>query len=309
MKYKNLGNSGLKVSEIGLGTYINFGEKISENEAIKIVHKAYDSGINFFDTADAYAGGKAEEILGKSLKDFKRDSVVVASKCFMPRNESINARGLSRKNIRHSVDESLKNSKLEYIDLLYCHRFDPECPLEETISALHDLIQAGKILYWGISRWETNQIKDALDLCKQLNKYKPIANQYVYNLLNAEGEDQFEFSKRNGIGVVSYSALAQGVLTEKYLGDKIPKDSRAANESLKERMWNFNEKDFARAQEFNDFASKQNLKLNHLAIAWCLANSSVNSVLVGASSVTQLEDNLKALDLSREQSLSVKQVS
>lgn len=299
MKYKNLGNSGLKVSEIGLGTYINFGEKISENEAIKIVHKAYDLGINFFDTADAYAEGKAEEILGKALKSFRRDSVVVASKAFMPRNKSINARGLSRKNLRHSVDESLKNSKLEYIDLLYCHRFDPECPLEETISAIHDLIQAGKILYWGISRWETEQIKDALDLCNKLNKYKPIANQYVYNLLNTEGEDQFEFSKKNGIGVVSYSALAQGVLTEKYLNEKIPKDSRAANESLKERMWNFNEKDFVKVQQLNDFAQKENLKLNHLAISWCLANSSINSVLVGASSVAQLEDNLKATQLSK----------
>lgn len=293
MKYLNLGKSGLKVSEIGLGSYINFGSKISESESIKIIKKSYDLGINFFDTADSYAEGKAEQILGKAFKGLARESFVIATKCFMPRNEHINARGLSRKNIIESVNQSLKNLNLEYLDLLYCHRFDPDTPIEETISALDDLIRAGKILYWGFSRWEREQITLALEYCDRTNKYRPIANQYFYNLLNTQGEDQFEYCKKEGIGVVAYSPLAQGVLTEKYLSGSIPKDSRASDINLKKSMWNLKDQDLSKVKEIKAQCDQQNIKINQYAISWCLENKSVNSVLIGTSNLDQLTENLK----------------
>lgn len=293
MKYRNLGKSGLKVSEISLGSYINFGYKTSESESIKIINKAFDLGINFFDTADSYAEGNAEKILGKAFRKRPRESFVVASKCFMPRNSYINAKGLSRKNIIESVNQSLKNLNLEYLDLLYCHRFDPETPISETISALDDLIRAGKILYWGFSRWQREQINEALDFCKEQQKYKPIANQHFYNLLNTQGEDQFEYCKREGIGVVAYSPLAQGVLTEKYLKGQIPKSSRAADVVLKKSMWNLNDDDIKKVKEIQDIAQKQNQKINHYALNWCLQNKTISSVIIGTSNLGQLVDNLQ----------------
>jgi voltage-dependent potassium channel beta subunit len=293
MKYRNLGKSGLKVSEISLGSYINFGSKISESDSIKIIKKAYELGVNFFDTADSYAEGKAEQILGRAFRGLKRESFVIATKCFMPRYDYVNARGLSRKNIIESVNQSLKNLNLEYLDLLYCHRFDPDTPLEETVSTLDDLIKAGKILYWGFSRWEREQIAMALEYCDKASKYKPIANQHFYNLLNTQGEDQFEYCKKIGIGVVAYSPLAQGVLTDKYLGGHIPKGSRASDESLKKAMWNLQSSDLDKVKEIKKHADQKGVKLNQYAISWCLENKSISSVIIGTSNLDQLDENLR----------------
>ncbi len=215
MEYRRLGNSGLQVSALAFGTYLTIGDSLDKKESLNIIQSAYDLGINFFDTADSYAEGRAEEFLGLALKNQARDSFVISTKCFMPRNSSINARGLSRKNLRHSVEASLKNMKLDYIDVLLCHRFDSETPLEETLRTLDDLISEGKILYWGVSRWTSEQIQEAFKLSIQAGFVKPLCTQHYYNLINREVENLFPVLNDCGMSLLAYSPLAGGVLTGK----------------------------------------------------------------------------------------------
>ncbi len=296
MKYRCLGNSGLKVSEISLGSYLTYGDTVSETEAFNCIKTALDLGINFFDTADSYADGKAETILGKAFKGLDRSSFVISTKCFMPRNDAINARGLSRKNIRDSVHQSLKNLGLDYIDILLCHRFDVETPLEETLSALNDLVAQGDILYWGVSRWDNQQMQSANDIGMSKQQYLPIANQFFYNMLNRSAEDIFTKSKDLGIGIVAYSPLAQGVLTGKYL-NAIPQGSRASNEDLKKSMWHLKESDLLICAQLAKIADDLGIKLSQLALAWILRQPIISSALTGASKVGQIEDNIKAIDI------------
>ncbi len=296
MKYRNLGNSGLKVSEISLGSYLTYGDGVAEAEAIKCIRAAYDLGVNFFDTADSYAGGAAERILGKAFQGLSRDSLVVSTKCFMPRNDSINAKGLSRKNIRASVHQSLKNLNLDYIDVLLCHRFDEDVPLEETISALNDLIVRGDILYWGVSRWTNEQMQSAIEISTTQHKYKPIENQYFYNMLNRTAESIFSTSKNLGLGVVAYAPLAQGVLTGKYLRH-IPEGSRASDPKLKQSMWHLQENDLAKCAKLVELATSYGISIVELALAWILRHDVISSVLIGATKIGQIEDNIKAVNL------------
>jgi len=297
MQYRKLGRTGLSVSEISLGSYLTFGASVDKKESIKIIRKALDLGINFFDTADSYANGDAERILGEALKNYDHDQFVISTKFFMPRNSSVNAKGLSRKNITESIHKSLKNLKLDYIDIALCHRFDLGCPLEETLSCLDDLVRRGDILYWGVSRWNSMEMQSACKLASERNLYKPICNQFFYNLLNREAEKIFATCEEEGLGIVAYSPLAQGVLTGKYL-DTIPKDSRAANHELRKSLWHLNDRDTQIVMQLKKLADDLGYQLNHLALAWCLKAKVVSSVLVGAKNIGQIEDNIRALEIN-----------
>ena len=213
MEYRRLGNAGMKVSAISLGGWTTFGESLTDSGLARdIITKAYDSGINFFDIADVYANGASEELMGSVLRDFPRHTLVISSKVYWPMSDDVNDRGLSRKHIMESVEKSLKRIGTDYLDIYFCHRFDEDTPLEETVRALDDLIHQGKILYWGTSVWKSGQLQETLNLCEKYNLYKPQVEQPQYNMLTrkyVEG-DTLPFTEPNGIGLVVWSPLAQG---------------------------------------------------------------------------------------------------
>jgi len=230
MKYRRLGQAGLKVSELSLGGWTTFGESLTDKQLTRdIITHAYESGINFFDIADIYAKGVSEEMMGAVLKDFPRHTLVISSKLYWPMSDEVNDRGLSRKHVMESIDKSLQRIGTDYLDIYFCHRYDEETPLEETVRAMDDLIHQGKILYWGTSEWSGTQIQAALDLCERYNLYKPQVEQPHYNMLHRDRVESeiLPVTEPNGIGLVVWSPLASGVLTGKY-DDAVPDDSRLA---------------------------------------------------------------------------------
>jgi voltage-dependent potassium channel beta subunit len=299
MKYRRLGRSGLKVSEVALGSWITLGYKVGADDSTRIAGEAFEAGINFFDTADVYAGGEAERILGKALAGIPRKDLVVASKCFFPMSAKPNDQGLSRKHVVESCEASLQRLGLDYLDLYQCHRFDPDTPLEETLRALDHLQQTGKILYYGVSEWTAVQIADACHLARSLGFEGPVSNQPVYNLLQRKIEPQIlPVCQREGIGNVVFSPLAQGVLTGKYKGGKIPPDSRAADDRTHGFVQRYLDADsLARADRLVGLAEKLGTTPARLALAYCLRRCEVSSVIIGATKLEQLRDNVGASDL------------
>ncbi|TWD98798.1 voltage-dependent potassium channel beta subunit [Neobacillus bataviensis] len=300
MKYRRLGNSGLKVSEIGLGSWLTYGKAVTDNTAHDCIHKAYQLGINFFDTANAYEGGKAEEVLGEALKVYPRSSYVVATKLFFPMGDRPNERGLSRKHIVEQCDASLKRLGLDYIDLYQCHRFDPEVPVEETLYALDDLIRQGKILYAGVSEWSAAQIEKAVGIGKANHLRPIISNQPIYNMLERYIEKEvLPVCTEKGIGQIVFSPLAQGVLTGKYKPNtEKPEDSRAANDSTNWVINSYFRNDVLECvQQLNGVAGELGVTLSQLALAWILRHPSISSAIIGASRPQQVEENVKAVDL------------
>jgi voltage-dependent potassium channel beta subunit len=305
LNYRRLGNSGLKVSEIGLGSWLTYGESVDTEPAKEIIHHAYDLGINFFDTANAYNQGQAEVVVGDALKDFSRSSYVLATKLFFPMGDSPNEKGLSRKAIIEQCDASLKRLGVDYIDLYQCHRFDEETPVEETLWALNDLVAQGKILYYGVSEWSALQIKDAMNIARQRNLRPMVSNQPIYNMLVRYIEKQvLPVSVEEGLGQVVFSPLAQGILTGKYKpGKEAPKNSRAANDNINTWINSYMKDEVLECiQQLERIAASQGLKLSQLAIAWILRQPGVSSTIVGASRPSQLDENVKAagVELSKE---------
>jgi voltage-dependent potassium channel beta subunit len=297
MQYRNLGKWGVKVSEVSLGSWLTFGHATDEETATQCIHRAYELGINLFDTANVYARGRAEEVMGKALKAFRRDSYVLATKVWGPMGEGPNDRGLSRKHIFEQCHASLKRLGTDYIDLYQCHRYDANTPLEETIRAMGDLIRQGKILYWGVSEWSASQILDAVHLCQQMNIDPPVSNQPHYNMLGREIEKEvLPMCERVGMGNIVYSPLAQGVLTGKYQpGSPPPPDTRAADESSNMFMrWLMSDEVLTKVQKLRPIAERNGLSMAQLALAWCLRQPMVSSVIIGARKVSQIEDNVKA---------------
>lgn len=297
MNYRTLGRTGLKVSEISYGSWLTFGTQVELASAKAIVGRALELGINLIDTADVYNGGKAEILLGEILPQIRRPDYVVATKAFWPMSEGVNDRGLSRKHITDSVHASLERLKLSYVDLWYCHRHDPETPLEESLEAIDDLIRQGKILYWGTSEWEADQISEAWALCHARGWHKPVVNQPYYSLLGRKIEQRIlPTCARLGMGTVSFSPLAQGVLTGKYSGGAVPDGARGGND--KQNMWMKDHlgdsKLLERVDKLGPIADRYGLTKGQLAIAALLQQLSVSSVIVGASTVAQLEENVKA---------------
>jgi len=299
MEYRNLGRSGVKVSEVGLGSWITYGGQVAEETAVKVIHKAFDLGINFFDTADVYMNGAAEEVVGRALKDLPRKDYVLAAKCFFRMSEQVNDAGLSRKHIYESCNASLKRLGVDYIDLYQCHRYDPEVPLEETLRALDDLVRWGKVLYVGVSQWTAAQIADAVRMAEGRGLDRIVSNQLVYNMIEHDLEDEvMPRCRAEGVGLVVYSPLAQGVLTGKYkAGRKPPSDSRATDTKgggAKFIRRLLSDENLEKVAQLVEMAESLGVTMAQLALAWCLRRPEVSSVIAGATKVKQIEDNAGA---------------
>lgn len=303
MEYKNLGRSGLKVSRLSLGSWVTFGNQIGDDVAEALMIKAYDAGVNFFDNAEVYANGKSEIVMGNILKKlgWNRDTYVVSSKVFWG-GKLPNQSGLSRKHVTEACHAALKRLQVDYLDLFFCHRADIETPLEETVFTMNDLIRQGKILYWGTSEWDAQRITEAIGIAKENNLVPPVMEQPQYNLFH---RDRFELEYRNlyrnfGYGTTIWSPLASGMLTGKY-NNGMPADTRA---NLPELSWlkeKFEGSEGAnmikKVQELQKVADELGTSLPKLAIAWCLKNPNVSTVILGATKVHQLEENLAAAEV------------
>lgn len=297
MQYRKLGRSSVKVSEIALGGWLTQGRSISDETTTSLVHRAYDLGVNFFDTADVYNNGEAEKSLGIAIQGLRREDLFIGTKCFFPFSEKPNDRGLSRKHIVESVHASLKRLKLDYIDLMQFHRFDPETQLEESIRAVDDLIRQGKILYWGVSQWRAHAIMDAHRTAATLNAHSLVSNQPLYNMMAREIESSvIPTCTQLGIGQVVWSPLAQGVLTGKYKpGQAPPAGSRGADDKSNMFMGEvLTDEVLSRVEKLGVYAQELGLTLPQLALGWCLRQPILSSVIVGATSLEQLEANVSA---------------
>ncbi|MDD2630798.1 MAG: aldo/keto reductase family protein [Limnochordia bacterium] len=297
MRYRSVGKSGLKVSEIGLGSWLTYGGYVDETTAMDCIRKAYELGINFFDTANVYHQGAAEQVLGKTLRQFPRESYVLATKVFFPMGEGPNDRGLSRKHIMEQCHASLKRLRTDYIDLYQCHRYDPEVPLDETLRALDDLVTQGKVLYVGVSQWTPAQITSALGMAKTLNLHPIISNQPCYNMLQRDIESEIvPLCTQEGIGQIVYSRLAQGVLTGKYRrGKTIPTNSRATEENAKQFVQRvLTEENLLKVEKLSALAAQYDLTMIELALGWILRLPIISSAIVGARTPEQVAQNAKA---------------
>jgi len=297
MEYRRLGGSGVKVSEISLGSWLTYGGSVAERRATDCIHKAYDLGINFFDTANVYVRGAAEEIVGNALKGFDRDLYFLATKVYFPMGDGPNDRGLSRKHITEQCHASLRRLGVDYVDLYQCHRYDEETPLEETMRALDDLVRAGKVLYVGVSEWTADQIGEALRIAKEMNLDRIVSNQPRYNMLQRGIEDAvIPLSQREGVGQVVFSPLAQGILTGKYRPGEAPEQgTRAADpESGRFMRGLMNEQVLSAVDGLRAVASEAGLTMSQLALAWVLRQPNVSSAIIGASRPEQVEDNAAA---------------
>ncbi|MCO7175199.1 aldo/keto reductase family protein [Sporolactobacillus kofuensis] len=299
MNYRHLGNTGLKVSSISLGSWLTYGGYVANENAVNTILKAYDQGINFFDTANVYMHGEAEKVVGKAIKAFPRESIVLSTKVFFPMGDGPNDRGLSRKHIMEQAEASLKRLDVDYVDLYYCHRFDPETPIEETLRAFDDLIHQGKVNYIGVSEWTAAQITEAAHIAdeKLLNHF--VANQSQYSMLHRAIEKEvIPASAAHGVSQVCWSPLAQGVLTGKYTSiDDVPAGSRAAEQ--KGGIQRFLTADnLKRVAELKKIAAELGITMPELALSWVLRQENVASVVVGASKPEQIIDNAKAADIT-----------
>ncbi len=300
MHYRKLGNTGFKVSAISYGNWLTHGSQVEADQAIKTVHAAYENGITTFDTADVYAGTKAEVVLAEAIKGFRREGIELFTKVYWPIGEGVNDRGLSRKHIMEAINGSLKRLKVDYVDLYQAHRFDYETPLEETMRAFEDIVRSGKALYIGVSEWTAAQIQAAVDIAKQMNFDKIVSNQPQYSLLwrVIEGE-VIPTSEKNGISQIVWSPMAQGVLTGKYLpGQAAPAGSRATDPSGARMIERWMRDDVLTAvQNLKPIAADLGISMGQLAIAWVLQNQNVASAIVGASRPEQIIENIKAADI------------
>jgi aryl-alcohol dehydrogenase-like predicted oxidoreductase len=298
MEYRRLGKSGVQVSEVALGSWLTYGGATENETATQCIHRAYQLGINFFDTANVYARGESEKVVGAALKNFARDSYVLATKVYFPMGDGPNDRGLSRKHIMEQCHLSLKRLGTDYIDLYQCHRYDENVPLEETLRALDDLVSQGKVLYVGVSEWNAQQIGAALQLADKLNLDRIVSNQPYYNMMGRGLEKEvLPLCEREGIGQVVFSPLAQGVLTGKYKpGQKPPEGTRAADPKQNQFMngGNLDEAQLQNVEKLKPIAEREGLSMAQMALAWCLRKPVISSVIIGASRPQQVDDNASA---------------
>jgi len=298
MEYRRLGSSGLKVSEVCLGSWLTYGGAVDDTTAEACVDKAFEVGINFFDTANVYADGKAEEVWGRILRKFDRDDYVLATKVYFPMGPGPNDRGLSRKHIREQCDRSLKRLGVDYVDLYQCHRYDNDTPLEETLRALDDLVSAGKVLYVGFSEWPASRIAEAVGIQNRLGLDSFVSSQPYYNITGRGIEREvLPTCARHGIGQIVFSPLGQGVLTGKYLPGQAPPPGTRAADPSQNMFLNRGQLDDAllqKVQQLRPLAEREGLSMAQLALAWILRNDGVSSVIVGASKPEQIADNVGA---------------
>ncbi len=310
MKYNNLGRSGLRVSQLSFGSWLTFGNSVDRSLVAQLMKEAVEMGVNFFDNAEVYAKGESEIIMGECLRNFRREEMVVTTKIFWGGNGP-NDIGLSWKHLVEGVRNSLRRMKLTYIDMVFCHRPDPNTPLEETIRAIDYIIKSGYAFYWGTSEWSAEQLEKVFLLCEKYNCIAPIAEQPQYNLFHrSRVENEYEsLYKKYGLGLTTWSPLASGILTGKY-NEQIPAGSRlATNEWL---MKELTEDRIQKAKALKEVADDLDCSLAQLAIAWCLSNPQVSTVITGASRISQLKDNLSSVDvldkLNRDVLLRIKNI-
>lgn len=301
MKYRNVGKAGIKVSEIALGSWMtDLKGSAQEDIAKETVKLAYEKGINFFDCADAYSGGAAERFLGEVLKDYPRKDIVISSKVYFPTGKGVNDRGLSRKHILENCEQSLRNMKVDYLDLYYCHRYDENTDLEETLRAMSDLVEQGKILYYGVSEeWGSARIEEAEKIIEKLGLYPLSVIQPQYNMVDRYIEHEIMGTCRKyGIGITSFSPLSQGLLTGKYKkGQPYPEGSRATHQADKQINNLLTDKNLSIVNELTKVADDLGTNLAIMALAWILHHPEISCVIAGASKLSQLENNIKASEL------------
>ncbi|HEY2817227.1 MAG TPA: aldo/keto reductase [Casimicrobiaceae bacterium] len=302
MNYRRLGRSGLKVSELSFGSWVTYGNQLGESAARECMAAAFDAGVNFFDNAEVYAKGNAESIMGEALKrlGWGRSSYIISTKFFWGLNDNPNEKNtLNRKYLRQAIDGSLERLQLDYVDIVFCHRPDPDTPIEETVWALHSMIDAGKALYWGTSEWSAADIMAAWQIAERHHLHKPVTEQPQYNLFHRERVER-EYARLYedlGLGTTTWSPLGSGLLTGKYNAG-VPADSRAAvkgYEWLAERVQDSAK--LAKVRALAPIAQELSCTLAQLALAWCLKNPHVSTVITGASRPSQIKENMQALNV------------
>jgi len=302
MEYRRLGKSGVQVSALSLGSWVTFSIQVNVDAAVEMMATAYDAGVNFFDNAEVYAGGKSEEVMGAALKKlgWRRSSFLVSTKFFWGLNRGINERNtLNRKRLMEAIDGSLKRFDMDYLDLVYCHRADPNTPIEETVRAMNDMIVQGKALYWGTSEWSADEIQASWLIADRYGWHKPIVEQPQYNILHRDRVEK-EYSRlydEIGLGLTTWSPLASGLLTGKY-NNGIPQDSRG---TLKGYEWLqnalTNQERIGTVKKLEPLAKDLGCTLAQFSLAWCAKNPNVSTVITGASRVAQVEENMKAMEI------------
>jgi voltage-dependent potassium channel beta subunit len=305
MEYCHLGRSGLKVSALSFGAWVTAGQQVDEKVFGECMTAARESGVNFFDNAEIYAGGRAETVMGNIIKKsgWRRSSILISTKFYWGINEGPNEENsLNRKRLLEGIDGSLKRLQLDYVDLVYCHRADPTTPIEETVWAMHDIIERGKALYWGTSEWSAAEIVAAIEVAERHHLRKPVMEQTQYNMLHRE-RFEMEYARLfrdYGYGATTWSPLGSGMLTGKYI-DGIPNDSRGAlkgYEWLRPRLTE--QESIARVKTLQPVAKELGCSLAQMALAWCLKNPNVSTVITGASRVEQVRENMKALEVVKK---------
>uniref|UniRef100_A0A0D6QYU3 NADP-dependent oxidoreductase domain-containing protein n=1 Tax=Araucaria cunninghamii TaxID=56994 RepID=A0A0D6QYU3_ARACU len=301
MEYRNLGNTGLKVSRLSYGAWVSFGNQVGLQEAKSLLTCCRDHGVNFFDNAEVYADGKAEEIMGQAIRElgWKRSDVVISTKIYNGGNGP-NDMGLSRKHLVEGTRASLRRLQMEYVDVLFCHRPDEGTPVEETVRAMNFVIEQGWALYWGTSMWPKERIVEAWSVAKRLGMIGPQVEQARYHLLdrNKVEVELVPLYKEYGLGLTIYSPLASGLLSGKYSKDNIPADSRfALNNYQHIKNGSLVDEKLQKIDELKSIATDLGVSLAQLAIAWCAANPNVSTVLTGATKESQIKENMKALEV------------
>ena len=295
MRYRRLGKWGLKVSEIALGAWVTYGDTVHDKEVItEIVKIAYDGGVNFFDNADIYAMGKAEEIMGEILADYPRHTLVLSTKAYWPMSKDVNDHGLSRKHIRESIAKSLRRFNTDYIDLFFAHRYDQNVPMEEIVTSFSNLVDEGKILYWGTSEWPASRLAEANTLAMANGLHPPVVEQPQYSMLYRERVEKriLREAERFGMGVVVWSPLAMGMLTGKY-DEGLPEGSRFSDDEELRGAF-FSEANQAKVRALKEVADGVGLTRTQLALAWVLRHTQMSCAITGATKPSQIEENLGA---------------
>jgi len=303
MEYRHLGRAGIRISELSFGSWVTFHNQADAKAAVEMMAAAYDAGVNFFDNAEVYAGGKSEEVMGAALKELKwrRGSYLVSTKLFWGLHDGVNEKNtLNRKRLIEGINGSLERFQLEYVDLIFCHRADRTTPIEETVWAMHNIVEQGKAFYWGTSEWSAAEIVQAIEIAERHHLHKPVMEQPIYNLFERHrfSNEYVRLYKEYGYGATTWSPLASGLLSGKY-SQGIPKDSRGALKGydwLKEHLTD--KEKLAKVQALEPIAKELGCTLSQLALAWCLKNPFVSTVITGATRVEQVKENMKSTEVA-----------
>jgi voltage-dependent potassium channel beta subunit len=302
MEYRRLGRAGIKLSALSLGAWVTYGGQVGEQTARECMAAAYDAGVNFFDNAEGYAGGNAETVMGNVIKQmgWRRESLVISTKIFWG-GDGPNDTGLSHKHVIEGMNSALKRLQLDYVDLVFCHRPDPNTPIEETVRAMDIVIKQGKAFYWGTSEWSAAEIMRADGIARQYGLTPPSMEQPQYNMFTRERfEEEYAPLYRDlGYGTTIWSPLASGLLTGKY-NEGVPQDSRAALKGYEWLQRGITPERIATVRNLQPIADELGCSLAQLALAWCLKNPNVSTVITGASRASQVGENMKALDISKQ---------